>query len=522
MKACVKVFASKVGTGVQTVTGIVDSDGVTFAADRLIFIHTESVVNTLDWGDDLSNSMADNRGIASATQGASGSLADIGRHDIKIASTGFGRHYSLLDLQADDFFGGNFQGYGYVSAIRDGEFDITWDLQNRGGYAVIVAAFAGSDLTVDVIQSTLNGAHSTSTNPQGVFFWGDFGAFVSSPTDALIGAGGNDLQVGWDTRSSGRGIAAYTVGHQTGNARGTITDRCLSGLSVSTGWTSTGTISAWGGSSYTISGGGSSSTAALAFCGTNIRTAAGSFRAPAVASQVSIPIGIKAKWVVIASVGVVPSPTASLNGASFSMGWTDGTRQGAMWVGEQTSTNVNPIKGARYLSDAEMIRLGTANAGSTTFQTIAELVSLNPTGAITLDFTNVDGTEPELVWFAVGEAIPAPPEPDRRVIRRLRRFQHLNQTHLLLFLDQFELYLQSGVGNSDAPDPQIMLRYSKDGGHRWSAERWMSAGAVGEYSKRLRWLNLGRARDWTFEIVASDPVVWNLIECYANVREGTS
>jgi len=130
-----------------------------------------------------------------------------------------------------------------------------------------------------------------------------------------------------------------------------------------------------------------------------------------------------------------------------------------------------------------------------------------------------------LFWFGAmqtGHATPGPPEPGIRVIRRQRQFAHLNQTHLLLFIDQLELYIQSGKGNATAPDPQLMLQVSKDGGRTWSAERWTSAGKVGEYRRRLRWMQLGQARNWTFRVTATDAVIWNLATLWANVREGNA
>lgn len=56
-------------------------------------------------------------------------------------------------------------------------------------------------------------------------------------------------------------------------------------------------------------------------------------------------------------------------------------------------------------------------------------------------------------------------------------------------------------------EPQIMLRYSDDEGKTWSNERWRSLGRSGEYTRRLRWLQLGRMRrpGRIFEISYSSP-----------------
>ncbi len=63
--------------------------------------------------------------------------------------------------------------------------------------------------------------------------------------------------------------------------------------------------------------------------------------------------------------------------------------------------------------------------------------------------------------------------------------------------------------NPSLGDPQIMLRWSDDGGHTWSNEHWASMGKLGEYGKRVIWRRLGmttKLRDRVYEISGSDPV----------------
>lgn len=408
-QVCTKVFASKIGTGVQTITGIEDINGVSFTPEMIMFFNTESVVNTLDWGDDFSNSVADNRGYARLGQGCGGSGADIGRFGVKVASTGASSGYSVLDLQADVFFGGNYQGFGYVSDIRDGEFDITWDQQLRGGYAVLCACFAGPDLDLSFVQDTRNGSHTTAANPKGVFFNGKLFGMDDVPGTALIGAGGFSHIVGWDVNGSDRATVGYTIANQGGNARGSAADRCFADLTTGSGgaWTYGATISSWGANSYTISGGTTSAISALAFCGSSIRCASGRFSKPATTGNQTVVTGIKAHWLAITTVGLTDSVSNPTNDiVNFSFGMTDGTRQGCFWVGE-SSGNVNPIKGARYLSDTEIVRYGTANAGSTTFPNRAELVEISPLGDFTINWTATDTDTPDLYWFALGEEVEA-------------------------------------------------------------------------------------------------------------------
>jgi hypothetical protein len=58
-------------------------------------------------------------------------------------------------------------------------------------------------------------------------------------------------------------------------------------------------------------------------------------------------------------------------------------------------------------------------------------------------------------------------------------------------------------------DPQVMLRFSDDGGHTWSNEHWKSMGKIGQYYKRVIWRRLGmttKLRDRVYEASGTDPV----------------
>jgi len=63
-----------------------------------------------------------------------------------------------------------------------------------------------------------------------------------------------------------------------------------------------------------------------------------------------------------------------------------------------------------------------------------------------------------------------------------------------------------GVANGQGSDPQLMMRYSKDGGNTWSNEKQASFGKLGEYDKRVRFRQLGQMRQVNIELTASDPV----------------
>jgi hypothetical protein len=55
----------------------------------------------------------------------------------------------------------------------------------------------------------------------------------------------------------------------------------------------------------------------------------------------------------------------------------------------------------------------------------------------------------------------------------------------------------------EGADPQIMLRWSDDGGHTWSKEHWRSMGPIGQSQTRIIWRRLGmtnKLRDRVYEV----------------------
>lgn len=74
-----------------------------------------------------------------------------------------------------------------------------------------------------------------------------------------------------------------------------------------------------------------------------------------------------------------------------------------------------------------------------------------------------------------------------------------------------QLDIEAGVGlvTGQGSDPEVMLRWSDDGGHTWSNEHWVKIGKIGEYGRRAIWRRLGmtqKLRDRVYEVSATDPV----------------
>ena len=93
---------------------------------------------------------------------------------------------------------------------------------------------------------------------------------------------------------------------------------------------------------------------------------------------------------------------------------------------------------------------------------------------------------------------------------RRRTAPHLHADRRLLYHSVFELDVETGVGLdggvSPGADPQVMLRWSDDGGRTWSTEHWTDVGAIGRYLTRALWRRLGRSRQRTYEVTITDPV----------------
>jgi len=123
-------------------------------------------------------------------------------------------------------------------------------------------------------------------------------------------------------------------------------------------------------------------------------------------------------------------------------------------------------------------------------------------------------------------------EWDGRPIVRLQRgpitFQNLSQ----LFHTRFTVDMETGVGRQrgepylsgvqtgEAVNPELMMRYSDDGGHTWSSQRKTSVGKVGQYLARAAFRRLGRSRERVYEISMSAPVKWHILGARISAKAG--
>jgi hypothetical protein len=108
-------------------------------------------------------------------------------------------------------------------------------------------------------------------------------------------------------------------------------------------------------------------------------------------------------------------------------------------------------------------------------------------------------------------------------VRRMRRAPCLVSSGLTRnFFSAFELDLEVGLGltSGQGSNPQVMLRYSNDGGRTWSREMWRSAGKRGAYQTSVKWNRLGSSkRGRVFEVTMTDPVPWRITNAYVHFAQ---
>lgn len=121
-------------------------------------------------------------------------------------------------------------------------------------------------------------------------------------------------------------------------------------------------------------------------------------------------------------------------------------------------------------------------------------------------------------------------DPDRynddgNSIIRVRRAPHFSGGLVKIRHNRFQLDMETGVGldgEGQGTNPRAMLRWSDDGGHSWSNERWAEIGRIGAKEARVIWRRLGSSRDRVYEVSISDPVKPVLIGAELDVEKGVA
>ena len=141
------------------------------------------------------------------------------------------------------------------------------------------------------------------------------------------------------------------------------------------------------------------------------------------------------------------------------------------------------------------------------------------------DPTNITVEDGETVTVTfTNSAVITPGFNTRTRIRRyLRRSPIYSKENARAVWPLFQVDATVGVGNANEPgvDPQMMMRFSDDGGHTWSYVLPRSVGLRGRYNTQVQWHRCGMARNKVFEVFWTDPVRIALMDAFARVDIGT-
>ena len=109
-------------------------------------------------------------------------------------------------------------------------------------------------------------------------------------------------------------------------------------------------------------------------------------------------------------------------------------------------------------------------------------------------------------------------------IKRIRTTATTEGLQNRLFYSNLQVDMETGVGTAigQGSDPQLMLRYSSDGGHTWSNEKTATVGKVGEYGARAKFNRLGSGRNRVWELSFTDPCKFAILGAVVEGEPGTA
>lgn len=533
VQAYVTTFRLGTTTGTQTISGIVDRDGHAFEPVHIMFIGGTGQLETL-WsnGSGLYNSVSVDTGWYNATDGKvyTSSIAELPQFSSKIVSgSGGGRAYSSLEANA--FFGGDVYRLCSVTATRVGEFDLETTF-NDGYFAVDImcVCLGGADLDVEMLDfSGGSGNKATSFESKGLLNREMTQAAAGSVLTSIGGGLGHG--VGFDTPSGGGYGAHGLIQNQGGNYRVQSAGPGAMDINPTTGAAINGcTVTAWTPSYLAVTAG--SQLTPMSFGGATVVCNSGTVRANTTTGEQIIDLGIDARFVYLVGTGTTNAASTDSAWVEMCESWIAGHRYASNWWGESRTGNSTPLYGASYISNTSLLRFADSagpKGSATAFGAVAEFDSLSANGQLIVNWTVADGTQRDLLWFALGEiAVPYVPPSYTTVPlveRRLRQAPHIVSELNRQFISKFQIHLQPGIGQGagQGADPMVMFQYSKDGGHTWSNERLLPAGKVGQYARRCIAWRLGVGRDWVFRVSVTDPnVPWALVAAYLDGSEGVN
>ena len=420
VQACVLTFNVRSGTGTQTVTGVVDQNGNPFVGKFFFILGGQVAVDTLTAGGSANvNSYIWDMGVDNGTYAGASAQGDnvFQFPPTKIASGGVGNGGAFLDFQSDIFFGGTQQRNGYVSAIRSGEFDITFTLNNRTGDAYMVAVLGG-DVDVNLYptgvasQTTMRGGttYPTVSTPKGLWTL-QVQAPQAARNSPTTGAGGGASGFGFQTVDGSKGYISGIVGNfsQSGgaNSRYQSTAEASADIGLTVGSdTNKLSVATWGSSDFTtdVTTATGNGRIPVAFSGASVRCASGAFTQVTATGTQTIDTGINPRLLLFLTVGAPANAAVQVGTSMLTVGMGTPTQQHCFWTAE--SATGSPLTGARYLASNAVLKFGDPAGASSTLANVATLSSVTTDGTVTLTWSSVSGAANQILWFALGEDPP--------------------------------------------------------------------------------------------------------------------
>jgi hypothetical protein len=115
-------------------------------------------------------------------------------------------------------------------------------------------------------------------------------------------------------------------------------------------------------------------------------------------------------------------------------------------------------------------------------------------------------------------------DDDGAAIQYQRAFPHLLNEDKNQFHHRFECYMETGTAAAAAPEMTVGLDWSNDRGHTFltGLAPLHSSGVNGDFTKRIVWRRLGRARDRVYRIGVQGNAKVALTDAFLEATPGTS
>lgn len=107
---------------------------------------------------------------------------------------------------------------------------------------------------------------------------------------------------------------------------------------------------------------------------------------------------------------------------------------------------------------------------------------------------------------------------ESRPLRWVRRTPSVVDEQHYVFHRKLTILMETGVA-LQGETPEIMLRYSDDGGKTWGTEVTCSVGEIGAYSALVWFWNLGAARNRVYELSGTDGIPWRFTDIYLDAEK---